>query len=129
MNRVKHTLLGKLMDAGITWDDARALRRIAMTLHSWHEKECGTNHGCIERDEETSTPYWVSSMVMRRTRIADRESGAHRRLAAIMARYPTLVSYVQGDPRGAALYILRTRDVPDGGNVEAYYTRGLAVHK
>jgi hypothetical protein len=24
-----------------------------MTLHRWHELECGTDNGCIERDETT----------------------------------------------------------------------------
>ena len=37
--------------------------------------------------------------------IADRERGALKRLAAIMQRYPDFWSYVQGDPRGAALYV------------------------
>ena len=43
---------------------------------------------------------------MRRYPIADRETGARKRLAVIMARYPHLTAYVQGDPRGCALYIL-----------------------
>lgn len=35
-----------LMVAGITCDDANALRRIAMTLHRWHELECGDGNAC-----------------------------------------------------------------------------------
>ena len=46
-----------------------------------------------------------------------------------MARYPTLSSYVQGDPRGAALYILRPGDVPEGASVDSYYNRGIAVYR
>ena len=47
----------------------------------------------------------------RYTRIPDRERGALKRLAKIMApRYPQLKSYVQGDPRGASLYIMREGD-------------------
>lgn len=36
--------------------DALALRRIAMQLHAWHERECGIDGGCIERDEESGKP-------------------------------------------------------------------------
>jgi hypothetical protein len=46
-----------------------------------------------------------------------------------MARYPTLASYVQGDCRGAPLYILRPGDVPAGEHAESYYNRGVAVYK
>lgn len=31
-------------------DDAKALRRISMTLRRWHELECGDGSGHIERD-------------------------------------------------------------------------------
>ena len=46
-----------------------------------------------------------------------------------MAKYPGLSAYVQTDPRGVALYILRPGDVPEGGDVDAYYSRGIAVYK
>lgn len=61
--------------------------------------------------------------------IPDRESGARRRLAKIMARYPSLSAYIQGDPRGAALCILRPGDVPEGKDADAYYSHGIAVYK
>ena len=54
---------------------------------------------------------------------------ALKRLAAIMARYPGFRSYVQGDPRGAALHILRPDDVREGDDVSCVYTRGIAVYK
>jgi hypothetical protein len=60
--------------------------------------------------------------------VRDMEKGALKRLAAIMARYPTLGHYVQGDPRGAALYILRPGDVPQGQQADAYYSRGICVY-
>lgn len=70
----------------------------------------------------------------RRYAIADREAGALRRCAAIIAarnaRNPTLgvlSFYHQGDPRGCALYILRPGDVPAGEDVGCYYSRGVAV--
>ena len=84
--------------------------------------------------------------------IVDRERGALRRLTAILnernERYQTpkcarrfnsasectcgradnrLEFYIQTDPRGAALYILRPYDVPAGEPVQAYYNRGICV--
>jgi hypothetical protein len=65
----------------------------------------------------------------RYTPIADKERGALKRLAFIMARYPDLVSYVQTDPRGASLYILNSSDVPAGSSLDSCYSRGVAVYK
>ncbi len=61
--------------------------------------------------------------------IADRETGARKRLAKIITKYPTLSAYVQTDPRGASLYIIRPTDVPAGADVSSYYSRGIAVCK
>ena len=121
--------LPRLTAIGISYSDAIELRKVAMQLHSWHEQECGNDHGCIERDETTGKPYWRSSRSDHRHVIADREKGAQKRLGKIMARYPNLTAYVQGDPRGASLYILRPGDVPAGEQTDAYYSRGLAVYK
>ena len=123
--------IARLTEAGITIGDAHSLRRIAMTLHRWHELECGTDYGCVERDEDTGKTYWLNSYTSRRTPMADRETGALNRLDIVMRRYAPsgLSAYVQGDPRGAALYILRAGDVPEGENAESYYNRGIAVYK
>lgn len=135
MNRDTHNTINRLTRIGISEDDAWALRRISMTLHRWHELECGTDSGAIERDETTGKPYWHSTNTSwripygRNHAIPDREKGALKRLAAIMARYPTLSSYVQGDPRGAALYILKPGDVPEGADPDSYYNRGVAVYR
>jgi hypothetical protein len=40
----------------------------------------------------------------------------------------TVSAYIQPDPRGAALYILRPGDVPVGERADSYYSRGLCVH-
>ncbi len=121
--------LSQLERINIARQDAANLRRISMTLHRWHELECGIDGGCVERDETTNKTYWLNSHTMRRMPFPDRETGALKRLAAIMAKYPTLRSYVQGDPRGCALYILRPGDVPEGCAVDSYYSRGIAVYK
>jgi hypothetical protein len=143
---MKYDSIRALCNIGIAYDDAVALRRISMTLHRWHELECGLGNdfaswsiargrkdtgGAFEYDE-SGAPYIERhdhSDKASYSRIPDRERGAQKRLAKIMARYPTLSAYVQTDPRGAALYILRPGDVPAGEDVNAYYSRGIAVYK
>jgi hypothetical protein len=132
-----------LQSLGFTSEEAEQLRRISMALHRWHELECGTDNGCIERDETTGKPYWLNSYTMKRSPMADREKGALKRLAEIIAahnsrgretgphtieRNPQVSAYIQTDPRGAALYIIRPGDVPQGEDVAAYYNRGICVY-
>jgi hypothetical protein len=120
-----------LQRLGISRDDAESLRRISMQLHRWYEREC---NGEIERDEVTGKTYGVydsGSGPMKRYRIPDRERGAEKRLAAIMARYEDRGAYLQTDPRGASLYIYRhidlaTRAVP---NIDSCYSSiGIGVY-
>ena len=122
------TSLNQVMSCGILWDDAVALRRISMALRRWYEHEC---NGAIQRDGDCGDglPYWHSTFDGRKLyRAPDRERGALKRLSDIMARYPDLTPYIQGDPRGCALYILRPGDVPAGKEADAYYNRGIAVY-
>jgi hypothetical protein len=126
---MNHECVEALMKAGISMADAIALRRAAMHLHRWYEAECGSESGGVERDEATGLPYWYNSYSRTRQRVPDREKSALRRVAAIMARYPELSVYHQGDPRGAPLYILRPGDIPAGQAAESYYSRGVAVYK
>lgn len=129
MNKDTFRCIEQVKSLGISEGDAWALRRVSMTLHRWHELECGLEHGCIERDETTKKAYWLNSMTGKRYATPDRETGARKRLLGIMGKYPALSAYVQGDPRGCALYILRPGDVPEGKDVDAYYSRGIAVYK
>lgn len=117
-----------------------------MTLHRWHELECGDSNdyaswtiargrkvnGVFEYDDN-GTPFEECHVhtenKARYTPIADRERGALKRLQAIMARYPGFAFYVQGDPRGASLYILRPGDILADASVDSCYTRGIAVYK
>ena len=120
----------QLTSLGFSESQAEELRRISMTLRRWYERECGIDGGCIERDETTDRPYWNYDTSRSRGRypIPDREKGALARLAHIMATLPKLQSYVQTDPRGASLYILRPGDVPKGADVDSYYSRGICVY-
>jgi hypothetical protein len=117
------------------FEDAFALRRIAMTLERWHILESGitTANGrsiTLCRDP-AGKPYlyWLTMTGGCRKFIPDREAGALRRLEKIMARYPRLVASVQSDPRGPALFIVRQADIPAGHTADEYYLRGLAVYK
>ena len=126
-----HTAIRTLQAAGISWEDAYAVRRISMTLHRWNELECS---GEVERDETTGKTFAVYNMdgpgPLKRYRIPDREKGAQRRLLAILARYPLLQPYEQGDPRGAALYIIPRKSLDDGRDVHSCYSSvGVAVYR
>lgn len=109
--------------------DAYIIRRMAMRLHRWHEKECGTGQGGVERDEATGKTFWYRAATGRRTPCLDLETPALAQLAKVMAEYPTLGYYIQTDPRGASVYILRPGDVPEGEPVDGYYSRGIAVYR
>ena len=126
---MKTEMLFALCKAGISHHDALALRRISMTLSRWAELECGDGRGCIERDEKTGKPFYRSAYNDSKYPVPDREAGALKRLAAIMKNYPELVAYHQGDPRGAALYIIRPGDMPEGATVDSCYSNGIAVCK
>lgn len=129
MNANTFRMLNALQREGIDYQDAIALRRIAMTLHRWAEREC---NGEIERNDGTGEAFGVYNIdgpgPIKYCKIADRERGAQRRLAAIMARYPRLMAYEQGDPRGASLYII-PRAAMEGRDVDSYYSSfGVAVY-
>lgn len=115
-----------LMAYGLTRDDCEQLRRISLQLHSWDERCC--NEDIEETDDGKA---WLTVHGIRgnhRFRIPNREAGALRRLAAIMAPHKRrLVAFHQSDPRGAALYIVRRKDVR-GSSLGGNYTRGIAVY-
>lgn len=106
--------------------DAEILRRAQLTLHRWHELECGDGDNykswAIERDEETQKPYmciYPHQGENRRYRIADKEAGAIKRVAKVCKALGANF-YVQGDPRGCALYV-SMEELHDND-----YTRGVA---
>lgn len=94
-------------------EDAWALRKAALTLHRWHEQECGENNEygswCITRDDK-GKPFreFCSNAGGRNvmTPIRDMEAGALRRIESICKRN-SLHYYVQTDPRGGTLYLSR----------------------
>jgi len=126
--------IDRMRDLGISLEDAEALRRIEMTLHRWYELECGNSDDykswAIERDENGEGPAFMvyhfhDRNKPQRERIPDREAGAKRRLAAIMEKYPDLLPYIQGDPRGGSLYVVPKSQLREGDKLDCVYTRGL----
>ena len=128
----RYEVLSRLERAGISYEDANKLRRIALTLHRWSELECGTDTGAIERDEVTGKPYWYRQdrLTTSRYAVPDREKGALARLKALMAKYPGFTPYVQGDPRGASLYLVPASEVKrhKGMDIDCFYSQGIAVY-
>lgn len=127
----RHHLQNALTGLGFTESEVQSLRRISNTLRRWFELECGTDSGAIERDETGKTIFRHTSG--RSWSVADRETGALKRLSAILsarnAREAVPLSfYIQTDPRGAALYIVRPGDIPEGMRVESCYSRGICVY-
>ena len=135
----------QLINLGFSFDECEKMRRISLTLRRWFERECGDGNDwadwAIERDENgEGRPFMVTHYHPRngapatttKTPVPDRETGARKRLAAIIQgrneRAPGPVStYIQGDPRGASLYILRPGDIPDGQDPAACYSRGICI--
>lgn len=128
-----------LTTIGIGYWHAVQLRRISMTLHRWHELECGDGNdyaswslvrgsktGKVFEYKDDGKPYIErhahNDDKPSYTLTADKERGALKRLAGIMASYPKLTAYVQTDPRGCALYI-------GEGLTDTNYNRGVAVYK
>lgn len=139
-----HRTFNALQTLGFTFEECEKLRRISMALRRWFELECGNGNDwaswAIERDEETEIPYMVThdhrNGKTTRYKVADRETGARRRLEAIvharnirqpLQESPLISYYIQGDPRGASLYILRPGDIPEGKDPCAYYSRGICI--
>ncbi len=151
MNKQALQQISRLQQEGITRDDALALRRISMTLHRWFEMECGdgndyTSWSIVRGEKRTPHPadprnfhhdddgkpfierhFHRGPPEPRYTAIPDRETGARKRLAKIMKRYPELLAYIQTDPWGCALYILRNSDIEPGRDIGSVYNRGIAV--
>ena len=144
-----------LLELGFTRQEAEQLRRISMTLHRWHELECGMDPYCLVRGrwnqaeqtfeyDDDGRPYleWANGSGRRRySLVPDKERGAQKRLNTLIGnrnarvkpadgqtRIDPLGYHIQTDPRGAALYLLRPGDVPEGKSAESYYTRGICIY-
>lgn len=112
----------------VTLEHANTLRLAERTLQAWAEGECGYSDRrrswAIERDEETGKPFQVVYPHQGkpiRTKIADREAGALKRIAATCKELG-LHWFHQTDCRGCMLY------VSDQPLDDQTYTNGVAVY-
>ena len=133
VSALTETLLG----LNFTDDEVSSLRRLSARLRLWYEREC---NGEVARSETDGRTYEVHvhnspGGKIRRHPTRDHERSSERRLASIIAArnarvpdVPPVYTYLQTDPRGAALYIMRAGDVPNGEHVESWYSRGIVVY-
>ena len=96
-------------------DHCRTLRRAELTLHRWHELECGLDNGygstiIVERDGLTNKPIvsiHTARGVVAQYNTPDRKTGAINRVKSLCDSLG-LYFFVQTDPRGASLYVSDT---------------------
>jgi hypothetical protein len=143
MTRERFESIVRAQRCGLSYEDAVAVRRIALTLHRWFELECGDSNDyqswCIVRGSKSNgvftyakdgtlgKPYMETHYHQREAKahyypVADRETGARKRLDKIMSRYPALRAWIQTDPRGVTIYLCKPEDATD-----SLYTRGVFI--
>lgn len=118
-----YDLMARLSRGSInaSFEQANTLRRAQLTLRRWAELECGTDGGCIERDETTGKVYWHNSYSGRLSPMAGRETPALARVAAVCKELGAHF-YHQTDPRGCALHV-SLEPLSD-----QTYNRGVAIY-
>ena len=103
--------LGKRAETCCASRDGMALHAIARKLSRMAERHCN----------EPMDDKQIAAMEKRETRLL-------KEAQDISAQWPTPATvYHQGDPRGLSLYLIFPEDIPEGREMEAHYTRGLAV--
>ena len=112
-----------LVSMGFSAAQAEVLRKISQTLTRWCEAEC---NGEIERNSgRAERVYYTRTGERLAYATPDRESGALRRLRAILAGTDWTYFY-QTDPRGCALYLI---PVTETENIESRYSSvGISVY-
>lgn len=121
-------LAERLGSLGVSADDSAELLSVERALHRWSEREC---NGDIETDDDgTAWAVCRFGVGSSRRRTPNLEARALRKLGRIMASYPGLAAYVQGDPRGVALYLYRVSDLARYAYpIESVYPQvGVAVY-
>ena len=109
----------------VSMTHARKLRRAEKALRRWHACQCGIDCGgratyTVERSDDTGAWCGViryDNGDVRREPVADIGAATERRVAALCealgAQY-----YIQGDPRGAALWV-DSKPIPDDNHTGA----------
>jgi hypothetical protein len=96
----------KAVELDVSPGQVEELFRISRSLHRIAEQDC--NVGLSDREQKRET------RLMKRANAVAAELGA--------------TAYFQGDPRGAALYLIFPGDVPEGRSPREFYTNGIAIY-
>ena len=104
----------------------KELIRLSRRLRRWHERLCGDSYGVVEEEEDGRCFFLTYEG--HRYRVRNMGRAAERRVAEIMAKFPELVYYIQGDPRGPALYILNKEDVDPALPLASQYLKGEPIY-
>ena len=126
----------RLCEHGFTDKEVEAMRRVSHTLTRWCEAEC---NGEIERMTGSNKPEHVhesrglgGQWIRYHYPIPDRENGAIKRMARILANHSGWAWYYQTDPRGCAVYLYRVDDpvlTYGGVSVESCYNSiGIPIY-
>ena len=113
--RFSTSLYRRANTTGEAWEAIRELPPIGRKLRRIFERQCngyqtpaGTENVAAAKRDET-----LEELLTKRAQEIAGRVGASL--------------YVQGDPRGAPLYLIFPGDVPEGQDVGSYYSRGLCV--
>lgn len=121
-------LAQSLADFNLSPDEIAKLLRLEKKLSRWHELQCGLDAGHVEEVGGEGSGKW--EFVNRhgnRSPIRDAGKQARKVLNAFTAENPDLYFFVQPDPRGCALYLLKKSQVESGERLNAVYSRGVAI--
>jgi hypothetical protein len=109
-------------------EEIAKLLRVEKKLRRWHELQCGVEAGHVEEIGGEGSGKW--EFVNRhgyRSPIRDAGKQAEKALNAFTDENSDLFIYVQPDPRGCALYLLKKSQVESGEELSAVYMRGVAI--
>jgi hypothetical protein len=126
-------LYHRLNEMGFSFSECETLRKASMALSRWGEREC---NGEVERDEETGLTWHYYDVqrqdkvwIRKGFRVPDRETGAKKRITALLKAHNDWDWYYQTDPRGCAVYLIPVKEVKSIAYLESNYsTIGIAIY-
>ena len=106
---------------GISGYDYNALARLSGSLRRWHEMQCGTDGGVVSVDD-AGVATWQPSNGGPTAKITNKGALLEHRVFDLCVRLG-VTYYIQGDPRGCALYL--SREPMDDAN---YSSKGVPIY-
>ena len=106
-------------------NDLNRLKELSIKLRRWHERLCGDNYGVVWENSNGKC-YYVSYSGGRRC-INNLGKKLKSEIIKIMSKYEHLVFYIQGDPRGPALYLIHKNEVDSTLPLASQYYKGQPI--